>query len=98
MVALRRGPPSLAAFRLAKSAGSWAPDLARRLYDEQTGAIMFEISKRNFLIILVAVLIGVGITVEITYYVAQWYFAAQRADDPLSQAGGLKPAQAIDKK
>jgi hypothetical protein len=59
---------------------------------------MFEISKRDLLIILVAVLIGVGITVEITYYVAQWYIAAHRADDPLSRAGGLKPAQEVDKK
>lgn len=54
-------------------------------------------SKRDFLIILVAVLIGVGITVEITYYVAQWYIAAQHANDPLSR-GGLKPAQTIEKK
>ena len=59
---------------------------------------MFEISKRDLLIILAAVLIGVGVTVEATYYLARWYFAAQHADDRLSQAGGLKPAQAIDKK
>ncbi|HEY3791367.1 MAG TPA: hypothetical protein VGM09_06010 [Bradyrhizobium sp.] len=59
---------------------------------------MFEISKRDFLIVLAAVLIGGAITVEITYYAAQWYIAAQRADDPLSRAAGLKPAQAIDKK
>jgi hypothetical protein len=58
------------------------PELTRRRYREQTGAIVFETSKRNFLIILVAVLIGVGVTVELTYYVAQWYFAAQHADDP----------------
>ena len=78
------------ASRPAKSAGSWAharthpPAVSRA-----DGALMFEISKRDLLIILAAVLIGVGVTVEITYYVAQWYFAAQRADDPLSQAGGL---------
>ena len=59
---------------------------------------MYEISKRGLLITLVVVLIGVGITVEITYYVAQRYFAAQRAYDPLSRTGGLKPSQAIDKK
>lgn len=59
---------------------------------------MYEISKRGLLITLVVVLIGVGITVEITYYVAQRYFAAQRAYDPLSRTGGLQPSQAIDKK
>jgi hypothetical protein len=42
-------------------------------------------------------LIGVGITVEVTYYVVQRYLAAQHADDPLARAGGLKPSQAIDK-
>ncbi len=56
-----------------------------------------ELSKRDFLIILVALLIGVGITVEATYYVAERYFAAQHADDPHARAGGLKPSQAIDK-
>jgi len=56
-----------------------------------------ELSKRAFLIIVVAMVIGVGITVEITYYLAQWYIAAQHADDPLARAGGLKPSQAIDK-
>jgi len=39
--------------------------------------------------------IGVGITVEITYYLAQWYIAAQHANDPLSR-GGLKPAKAME--
>ena len=73
-------------------------ELARHRYREQTGAIMYEISKRGLLITFAAVLIGVGITVEITYYVAQRYFAAQRAYDPLSRAGGLEPSQTIDKK
>lgn len=60
---------------------------------------MFEnISKRDFLIILVALLIGGAITVEITYYAAQWYLAAQHAEDPLEKAGGLNPAKAIEKK
>ena len=59
---------------------------------------MYEISKRGLLITLVAILIGVGITVEATYYLAQWYFAAQRANDPLSRAGGLESSQAIGKK
>ena len=43
-------------------------------------------------------LIGVAITVEITYYLAQRYITAQHSYDPLARAGGLKPAQAIDKK
>ena len=55
-------------------------------------------SKRELLIIAAALLIGVAGTVEITYYVAQWYFAAQHADDPLFKFGGLKPDQAIGKK
>ncbi len=45
-------------------------ELAGQRYREQTGPIMYEISKRGLLITLVVVLIGVGITVEITYYVA----------------------------
>jgi len=41
---------------------------------------------------------GIAITVEVTYYVAQRYIAAQHSWDPLTHAGGLKPSQAIDKK
>lgn len=47
---------------------------------------------------LAALLIGVAATVEITYYLAQKYFQTVHAEDPLSRAGGLKPAQEIDKK
>ena len=55
-------------------------------------------SKRDFLIILAVLFIGIVVAVEITYYAAQLYIAAQHADDPLSQTGGLKPAQSVDKK
>ncbi len=59
---------------------------------------MFGMSKREFLTILAVLLIGIAGAVEITYYLAQRYLAAQHADDPLERAGGLKPGQAVDKK
>ena len=68
--------------------------------DDQTHStlIMFGMSKREFLTILAVLLIGIAGAVEITYYLAQRYLAAQHADDPLERAGGLKPGQAVDKK
>jgi hypothetical protein len=49
-----------------------------------------ELSKRDFLIILVALFIGIVITVEVTYYVAERYFAAQHSYDPLARAGDAR--------
>jgi hypothetical protein len=57
--------------------------------------VMDDHSKRDFLLILAAVVIIVPLTVWLTVTVLDRLFSLTDPDDPLMKAGGLRPAQEI---
>ena len=58
---------------------------------------MFDLSKREFFIILGTVLIVCGLTAWGTVFLIHNFVLSYR-DDPLARAGGLSPSQEIGRK
>jgi hypothetical protein len=58
---------------------------------------MFDLTKREILIIIGALVIICGLTAWGTVFVIQKYVIGER-DDPIARAGGLRPSQATGRK